>query len=326
MIGPMRPSNRLLVIGLLTAFSLAACATPTPTPTAVPTASPSPSPSPSPTPTPAPTAVPTPAPIPLNAEMLGKRLTILIVGEDISAYRLAHGTITARTDAIMVVSVSPDQSKISMISLPRDTVDVPLGDGRVFRQKVNGIMQKYGIDALRKAMAALLGVPVDHYMMLNMDDFPWMVDAVGGIDVTVQTHVYDPRLNLDIQPGPLHMDGALALSFSRTREYDSDYERAARQQQVILAIVQKWLTPAGGASLVGAMRFLGSLRTDLVMGDVPTLLEIGRRSADAAVSRVVLTPPRFGDDGIDTSALKRGWVMIPNLKAIRSYARSVMAD
>lgn len=258
--------------------------------------------------------------------MLGKRLTVLIVGEDISEYRRTHGTIGVRTDALMVVSISPDKSQISVLSLPRDTVDVPLGNGYTYPQKINDLMYNRGIKALRKAMSALLGVPIDRYIVMDMDDFPWMVDAVGGIDLVVQTHVYDPKLHLDIKPGPLHLDGRLALSFSRTRHYDSDFDRAARQQQVILALVQKWLAPGSSASLVGAMRFLGSLKTNFVISEVPTLLEIGRLSLHAKVARVVLAPPKYTTfSGIDPVS-GRGYIIIPNLRTIRSWVRANMTD
>jgi LCP family protein required for cell wall assembly len=310
----------LLLAGLITGC---ATASPTPSPTPVPTAEPTPTASPSPTPTPSATPVPSPIPIPVDEEMLGRRFTVLVAGEDTSASRRAGGLESWRTDALMVVSVSADKSRIDMISLPRDTVDVPMADGRIYHGKINAISEAFGIEALRGAVSTLLGVPIDRYIRIDMDDFVWMVDVVGGIDVVVKTRLSDPKVHLHLAAGPTHLDGATALAFSRTRA-DSDYERAARQQQVILALVRKWLEPGTG-SLVGSVRLLGSLKTDIQLGELTTLLEIGRRSATAAVTAIVLQPPRYSlFAGIEPNT-KRGWVMIPNVSAMRRYARAALA-
>lgn len=307
---------------LVLALVMAGCTTATPSPSLIPTAEPTPTPSP--TASPSPTPEPTPSPTPLDEEMLARRFTILVVGADTSAYRRGIGVDSYRTDALMIVSVSADKSRIDMISLPRDTVDVPMANGKIYRGKVNGISEIYGIEALRGAMSTLLGVPIDRYVRVDMDDFVWLVDVIGGVQVDVKTRIFDPKVNLDLKPGLTEMDGATALAFSRTRA-DTDYARAARQQQVILALVQGWLNPTGEAMLRAAFR-LDSLETDITLREMPTLLEIGRRSVAARVTAIVLQPPRYSlFVGIEPSS-KRGWVMIPNVNAMRTYARSALAD
>lgn len=308
----MRAALRLVLLSLLVAGC--AVASPTLTPTA----------EPSPTATPAPSATPEPTSIPVDEEMLGRRFTVLVAGDDTSRSRRTSGVNEWNTDALMVISVSPDKSQIAMISLPRDTVDVPMPDGTIYRGKVNGISEKFGIEALRGAMATLLGVPIDRYVRVDMDDFSWMVDVVGGIDVEVNARISDATVHLQLEAGPAHLDGAQALSFSRTRA-DSDYRRAARQQQVILALVRKWLDPGLGA-LIGGARLMGSLQTDIGLDELPTLLEIGRRSASAEVNAIVLQPSRFSlFVGIEPNS-NRGWVMIPDVAEMRAYARSVLSD
>src|SRR5688572_29727375 len=89
-------------------------------------AEPSESPVPSASPSLAPSATPE-----LNAELLNRRWTVLYVGTDLSAAREEEGHVP-NTDALMVVSVSADQSEVAMISLPRDTVDVPLPGGEIY--------------------------------------------------------------------------------------------------------------------------------------------------------------------------------------------------
>jgi LCP family protein required for cell wall assembly len=303
---------------LLVVLLLAGCAqaTPSPSPSLAPTAEPTPTPSPSPE--------PTPTPIPIDQAMLAGRFTVLVAGADTSRSRRQAGLEDWNTDALMVISVSADKSQITILSLPRDTVDIPMGDGTVYHHKVNGIAQRLGMPALRDAMATLLGVPIDRYIRMDMDDFAWMVDAVGGIDVDVKTRIADYGIHLFLAPGPAHFDGAQALAFSRTRA-DSDYGRAARQQQVMVALARKWIDP-GLAALIGSATLLGSIQTDIRPEELPTLIEIGRRSATAEVIGTVLKPPRFSlFVGYEPNST-RGWVMIPNVPAIRAFARAALAN
>ncbi|MEX0625021.1 MAG: LCP family protein [Chloroflexota bacterium] len=286
-------------------------------------ASPSLSPSAEPTPSPSPTPVASPTPIPLDQAMLARRFTVLVVGSDSNRTRRERGE-DVNTDALMVVSVSADKSRIAMLSLPRDTVDIPMPDGSIYHGKVNEIAQRFGIETLRGAMATLLGVPIDRYVQIDMDGFASMVDAVGGVDVEVKTRLSDSKVDLFLEPGPAHLDGPQALSFSRTR-VDSDYGRAGRQQQVIVALARKWLD-AGLGELMVTAELLGSLETDMVLDELPTVLEIGRRSTSAEVSGIVLEPPRFSlFVGFEPNST-RGWVMIPNVPEIQAYARSVLSD
>ena len=74
-----------------------------------------------------------------------------------------------------------------MVSLPRDTVNVPLPNGQLWTGKVNAIANSYGIDTLRQAIADLLNIKIKYFVKVNMDDFVDLVNAVGGISVNVKT-------------------------------------------------------------------------------------------------------------------------------------------
>ena len=285
----------------------------------------SPSATPEPTPTPSPTPSPSPTPIPLDQALLARRVTFLIVGSDSSLYRRQTGMATYRTDAMMVVSVSADRTKITMLSLPRDTVDIPLADGRIYGGKANGIAQTYGVDGLRGAMARLLGIQIDRYIKIDMDAFAWMVDAVGGVEVDVKTQIADSHIHFYLNPGPQLLSGLTALNYTRTRA-DSDYARDARQQQVILALVRKWLAPTTSPSLIAAIPRLTSLETDISLSELPTFIEIGRRSANAQVTATVLQPPRFALFAGFEQGTNRGWVMIPNIPEMRAYAQALIGS
>jgi LCP family protein required for cell wall assembly len=309
----------------LAGLLLVACTSVSPTPSTSVSPTPSSSPTLEPSPSLSPTPEPTPIPIPIDEELLGSRFTVLVLGEDSSATRRSQGTVITNTDTVMVVSVSADQSSVAALSIPRDTVDIPLADGRIYRGKVNGIAYDLGLEVARGAVATLLGIEIDAYLKLDMDDFEWMVDAVGGVDVQVASRLYDPRIGVDLQPGPAHLDGPQALGYVRTRR-DSDYARAARQQEVMLELVRRWVAPGTGVARIGLISRLGSLRTDIRLAQLPTLLEIGRRSVDATVTRLVLEPPRFSHFvGIEPNSV-RGWVMIPDVQAMRAVAAELMGD
>ena len=315
-----RPSTpHLLLVAL--ALVVSACGQST-SPT--PSASASPTVAATSTPTAIPTATPLPTPEPLNSAMLDHRFTVLIVGEDVDAARRARGYRGDNTDAIMVVSASARQKKVFMVSLPRDNVNIPLANGQIWTGKVNAIANSYGMDALRQAMETLYGIDIPYYVKVNMDDFVDLVDAVGGINVDVKTIVRDDRWGLYLTPGRVHLDGRTALYYSRARYFDSDYARAARQQQVIHALAAKY---SGRKTMVNLGQLLGTLtglETNLPLDDLPTLIALARRAARAPYVAEVLTPPTYalgwGDqhDG-------RGWVIIPNVEAMRAELRRLIS-
>jgi LCP family protein required for cell wall assembly len=254
--------------------------------------------------------------------LLDHRFTVLVVGEDVSAARRARGYIGDNTDALMVVSVSPRQRRVAMVSLPRDTVNVPLPSGQLWTGKVNAIANSYGVDVLRQAVADLLDIKIQYYVKVNMDDFVGLVDAVGGISVNVKTVVQEPRWGLYLTPGRAHLDGRTALYYTRARHYDSDYARAARQQQVIHALAMKYTNRTTNVNVARLLSTLSGLETNLPMGDLPTLVALARRAARTAYVTQVLMPPQFalgwGDQGDG-----RGWIMIPNVDAMRKQVRQM---
>jgi LCP family protein required for cell wall assembly len=269
---------------------------------------PSPSPEPSATPTPSPTAEP------LNQELLNNRLTVLLVGIDTNEQREARGE-TLNTDALMLVSVSADQSEVALVSLPRDTVDIPLADGTTWASKINGLYAAEGIDALVGAMETLYEVPIDGYLALDMDDVAMLVDAVDGVTVDPPAPLNDPPIGLDVQPGEQVLDGQTALAYVRSR-VDQDYGRMGRQQEVIQDLVARLTAEDADLDLAGLVDGLGSLETDLPLEELPTFVEIGRRVQDAQVSELIVGPPEMivfeGDRGDG-----RGYVLEADVEAIR---------
>lgn len=297
------------ITGILAVLVLASCSAESPTPTPTPpaaSAEPSASPSPS-----------------LVADLLDRRWTVLFVGTDLNQHREEAGD-TPSTDALMLVSLSADASTLTMVSLPRDTVDVPLPDGGTWDRKINALYAAEGMDALVAAMETLYGVPIDGHLALDMDDFTRLVDAVGGVEVSPDEPLTDPIVDLDLDAGPQEIDAVTANGYVRTR-VDQDYGRMARQQEVLLGIVERLVAPDSDVDVRMLLEDLESLETDLPVDELTTLLELARRATDAEVEGLVIGPPDMitfegdRDDG-------RGYILEPDVEAIRDEVRAIIGD
>lgn len=289
-----------------------AVATPTPAPTA--TEEPTPSPTLEPTPTPAPTATPAPDVDALN-------VTILLVGRDYLAARVALGESGMNTDMLIVANIRADASRIDLISLPRDSVDVPLGDGSNWKSKINSLRAARGLPALKQAMSTALAIPIDYYAEMTMDDLSRMVNTIGGLTVSLPAALNDKHLGISWRAGANQLDGRTAVLFVRSRFSDSDYARAARNQILLVALRDKLL--GGGYNPLALLTGLPGLATDIPATEMPALLDLAKRSAGAQIVRKVLSPPDYTKfTGISGA---RGWVSIPNLDAIRAYTAGVFS-
>lgn len=286
----------------------------TATPVATLPATPTPSLTPGPTPTPAPTATPEPDPDEVN-------VTVLLIGRDAFAERTAAGQSGMNTDMLVVANIRADGSQIDLISLPRDSVDVPLGDGTSWSRKINSLRAARGLPALKRAMSTALAVPIDYYAEMTLGDLARIVNVVGGVTVTLAAPLNDHHLGISWRAGANTLDGRTAILFARSRYADSDYARAERNQLLLIALRDKLLS--GGYDPMALLTSLPGLNTDIPPADMPMLLELVRRTAGAPIVRKVLAPPEYtlftGLAGV------RGWISVPDLEAIRAYTDSVFS-
>jgi LCP family protein required for cell wall assembly len=271
--------------------------------------------------TPLATPTPSPTPIPLDQALLNRRVTFLLLGTDQNATRQASGS-TPLTDSMVVLSVNATHTKLTMISIPRDTVDLPLPDGTTWHQKLNSLYAPKGADTVADALDALLGSHIDYWIVVNMDDMVKIVDAFGGVDVRVAEALSDPTVSLRLTAGPHHLDGRTALAYSRSRHSTNDFERAARQQQVLVALLARFNKPGVSVDLPSLLDGLSGLQTDIPDDKIPTLAEIARRSKAAKATSVVLQPPRSFTVRIEAV---RGYVLLPRLDAIHTYAQPLLS-
>ena len=280
---------------------VAIASSPSPSPTEPPT--PRPTPAPTLEPTPSPTASPSPTPEPPVGIGSDGRLTVLLLGSD---FRRGHAG--SRTDTMMVVSFDPVSGATAAASIPRDTVNFPLPGGSVYRPKINGLYQSYvassGVEAagakMKSVVAKALHVEIDYYALITFGGVTRLIDAIGGVDVTLNKAVVDPvywlsptKHGVTFPAGVNHLNGQRALIFARTRKGDNDFERARRQQQLIIATVDK--VRSKGLAILPALLRVGRngdyIRTDLPLTLAPQVYRlIG--AADAAHATQVVFGPR----------------------------------
>jgi LCP family protein required for cell wall assembly len=325
-----RDRPRLVLIGVALGLTVVAITTylvassptasPGPTPSPFARATQPPTPTPTPTPTARPTATATPEPTPALAAFEDDgRLTVLVLGSDSSAARrsLGHGSLT---DAITVITVREDGEGLALFSLPRDTTDVQLPDGRLWTAKINALAPALGPRVTADTIGGLLGITIDHYVQIDMDGLVQLVDAVGGVTVEVSHVLADSGCT--IEPGTQHLDGALALCFARHRKTDDDYARAARHQLLLLALRDAFV--AGDVDPTALLGSLATLETDMELDQVGRLLGLAEASAPSEADALVLGPPDYTE--FVGLAGPRGWISTPNVAAIRDAVDSALQD
>ena len=251
------------------------------------------------------------------------RVNVLLLGGD-----GGEGRTGVRTDTVILISMNTHTGKTVMFSLPRNMMnaqfpeDSPLHDeypygytgaedpayymlNAIYGQvPVNypGILGKSdneGADAIKQAVSGSLGVPVDYYVLVNLEGFKEIVDAMGGITVNINEPVaingntdagIPPTDYLD--PGPdQHLDGFKALWFARGRWDSDDYARMDRQRCTVDAIIDA----ANPMTLFRHYTDLVKAGKDVVYTDIPrdlapAFVELALKVKDAKTKSVVFKP------------------------------------
>jgi LCP family protein required for cell wall assembly len=260
-----------------------------------------------------------------------ERVNVLLLGGD-----GGEGREGVRTDTVVVASIATETGETTLFSLPRNLEDLPFpadsplaevypdgfeaGDesesllNAVYRNgpaeypDILGPTDDPGADFLKLGVGEALGLPIDYFVLVNLDGFSRLVDALGGITVNVNYYVPiggDPgtgSLPDDyIAPGPdQEMDGVRALAFARGRFGLTDYDRMDRQRCTIDAIIDA----ADPVTLLRQYQELAATTQDIVSTDIPRsalddFVDLGFLVKDASVRSVVfdanLIDPAYPD-------------------------------
>lgn len=153
-----------------------------------------------------------------------------------------------RSDTLMIATLDPRKNKAAILSIPRDTrVKIP---GHGF-DKINAAYAYGGHRLTQSTIEDLLGVEMEHYVLINVNAFTKIIDAIGGVDINVEKRMYyeDPwddngGLFINLYPGQQHMDGKTAMTYVRYRDEEGDIGRIARQQKFMQAVMDKVTSPS----------------------------------------------------------------------------------
>ncbi len=202
---------------------------------------------------------------------LGNPINILLLGIDRRS-KLEYGF---RSDVMILVSINPLKNNVVLASIPRDL----WYEG----SKINGLFVNSGWEAMKRAVTEITGLEPQRYILTDFEDFSWIVDAMGGVPVTVDRTFTDPNYpvdeTLDIQTvtftqGEEQLSGQDALVFARSRKGDngegSDWARMRRQHKILIGMLRAIMQPS---SLFNPMVVENAFKT-VTQGRMSTNLEL----------------------------------------------------
>ena len=241
-----------------------------------------------------------------------KLINILLVGQDKNEYT----TIRQRSDSMILCSINPDTKEVSLISFQRDLyVAIP---GGYSNNRLNAAYAFGGFKLLDRTLTHNFGVSIDGNIEVDFARFKKVIDAVGGVDITLTNaearHLFGPNA----KGGMVHMDGVLALKYARIRIIDSDFNRAGRQRKVIMAVFNKLKNKSPAELSKLADTILPMLSTDMsnteLLGLIAKVLPM--------VSEMKLTGYAIPAAGTYYSTYVRGmYVLVPDLNKNRTLLR-----
>ncbi|WP_428986009.1 LCP family protein [Streptomyces pyxinicus] len=250
-----------------------------------------------------------------NRPRAGHGMNVLLVGTDgrdkISErerreFRLG-GQPCHCTDTMMIVHISEDRERATVVSLPRDSyaetpahVDINSGQRHgPHPLKLNAAYAEGGPQLTIRTVEDMTHVKIDHYLEVDFTSFMRTVDVLGGVRVCTPTPLKDSYTGLDLAPGTYTLNGGQALQYVRARHVDgaSDLGRMKRQQRFLAALIGK--TTSSGV-LLNPMKFrdvtravLGSVRADAGFG-TDELLDLGRAMRNFSPSSSEFTTVPIG--------------------------------
>ena len=261
------------------------------------------------------------------------RYNIMLLGGDAGADREGM-----RPDSTSVVSIDAKTGKADIIGLPRDLEYVPFpADSPMNTVYPNGygyngtcdvddcqLKSIYtevevkspelypdavaegsepGIEAMRDAASGVTGLTIQYYVLIDMQGFSQLIDALGGVDINVEERLpiggqLEDLSDVEgwVEPGQQHMDGFTALWYGRARHGSSDYDRMSRQRVLQEAILQQFnpanvLTKFQGVAQAGEQ----VVKTDVPQGMLGYFTNLASKTKELPVGAVELVP----DNGVD---------------------------
>ena len=260
--------------------------------------------------------------LPENFEMpatgFNDEYSLLIIGVDTD-----RDDLKGRSDTMILAVLNTRSKTLKLVSFMRDLyVSIP-GKGH---NRLNAAYAFGGAKLLRKTIEDNFGIIADGYLAVNFSLMAGLVDAIGGVELTVEEYELKPlngilgyfnyqsglpeSKGMLLSSGTRVLTGLQTMSYARIRKSDSDFERVVRQQKVIQAIYAQ-LQHASFAQLTDAViLFIGKVGTDVSMSDVMSLLNDVLRIDEITIEK--LTVPVKGT--FSSKLINKMFFLVPNLK------------
>jgi LCP family protein required for cell wall assembly len=230
------------------------------------------------------------------------RMNFLLLG--IRGEGDANGGMLA--DTMMVISFQKNTGKIALISIPRDLyLQMP---GEVAYEKINTVYaignKKYenGLDYAKKTVAYVTGLYIDQAIEINFNAFKDIVEILGGVNVHLdQSFIEDKQWGCDamgkncipfgLPAGDQTLNGETALLYVRSRFSSDDFDRARRQQQVLMAVKDKILSlgilsdPLKVSGIIDVLS--KNVKTDISPWQIPDFIKLAKKAKTDNIIRKV---------------------------------------
>jgi LCP family protein required for cell wall assembly len=262
------------------------------------------------------------------ADPIDGRYNIMLLGGDAGPDRTG-----LRPDSISVASIDAETGEVVMFGIPRNLEQAPFSEGSpMYGPYPNGYdcgddclvsyLYTYGqehpdlypdagkagsspgIEAMRDAVQGVLGLKIQYYVLIDMQGFADLIDALGGIDLDVKTRLAIGS-NTDaygnpvppigyIEAGKQHMNGRNALWYARSRYGTTDYDRMQRQRQVQEAIFRQ----ADPANVIVRFQAVAAAGSKVVSTDIPQPMlghfaDLAEKSRKYDLTKVEFIPPQW---------------------------------
>lgn len=226
------------------------------------------------------------------------------------------------TDSIMVVSLDQDTKDVAMLSLPRDLkVSQGCAAGKIneiyWCNNQDGQHEIEGATALNSEIQKILNLEIHYYVHSDWSAIIDVVNALGGITVTLDEDIADPMTNTYITanaPTLINGDQALGLARARHGTVGGDFSRGASQQKILVAIEQKLLEQ--GLNLSNAFQMINTIGDNVRMNfktdEIKRLVKIFKEFDPQNLRQVPLTNTQDNKDYVTTATLNGISYVVPS--------------
>lgn len=236
--------------------------------------------------------------LPLTQTTPNSEMNILLLGQPGAGY--SGGQLT---DTIIIAHLEPEEKAV-LISLPRDLLVSLPGENNF--NKINSLYYSSGIEALKTKIEEISQITIDHYVLVDLMVIEEIIDLIDGLNVYVAQDINDPyfpgpnysRQTFLLKSGWRYLDGPTTLKYIRTRytSPNGDFDRMARQQQIIHLIKQKVLDLNLLWDLPTYLKIFHTLqehiKTDLSLMEIKNLYQTVRQIEPEEISHLVIDKKR----------------------------------